>query len=109
MSATVILATAPSVEPMTAGLPGLAPDGTLTVLGAAPGEIPVSPMDLIGARRRLMGSPSGSRKDVRDALEFAANNGVRPLITTRPLEAAGDILTEMHEGRLRNRVVLAME
>ncbi|MDP9425354.1 MAG: zinc-binding dehydrogenase [Actinomycetota bacterium] len=107
--ANIILATAPSVEPMTAALPGLAPDGTLTVLGAAPGEITVSPMDLIGARRHLMGSPSGSRKDVRDALRFAAETGVRPLITTRPLEAAGDILDEMHEGRLRNRVVLTME
>lgn len=107
--ANVILATAPSVEPMTAALPGLAPDGTLTVLGAAAGEITVSPMDLIGARRHLMGSPSGSRKDVRDALEFAANNDVRPLITTRPLDEAGDILNEMHEGRLRNRVVLTME
>lgn len=106
--ANVILATASSVEPMTAALPGLAPDGTLAVLGAAAGEITVSPMDLIGARR-LMGSPSGSRKDVRDALEFAAKAGVRPLITTRPLEAASDTLNEMHEGRLRNRVVLTME
>ena len=107
--ANVILATAPSVEPMTAALPGLAPDGTLAVLGAAPGEISVTPMDLIGARRRVMGSPSGSRKDVRDALAFAAEAGVRPLVTTRPLEAAGDTLNDMHEGRLRNRVVLTME
>lgn len=107
--ANIILATAPSVEPMTAAIPGLAPDGTLAVLGAAAGEISVTPMDLIGARRRVMGSPSGSRKDVRDALKFAAEAGVRPIVTTRPLEAAGDTLNEMHEGRLRNRVVLTME
>lgn len=66
-------------------------------------------MDLIGARRHLMTSPLVSRKDVRGALEFAANNGVRPLIAPRPLEEAGDVLDEMHEGCLRNRVVLTME
>ena len=107
--ANIILATAPSTEPMTEALPGLAPDGTLAVLGAAPGEITVSPMDLISARRHLMGSPSGSRKDIRDALELAVAHGVRPSITHRPLEDASDVQNEMHEGRLRGRVVLTME
>lgn len=106
--ANIILATAPSVESMTEALPGLAPGGTLAVIGAADGEISVSPMDLIGARRHLMGSPSGSRKDVRYALEFAATHGVRPRITQRPLEDAGDVLNEMHERRLRGRVVLTV-
>jgi propanol-preferring alcohol dehydrogenase len=107
--ADIILATAPSTQAMTDALPGLAPDGTLAVLGAAAGEISVNPMDLIGARRHLMGSPSGSRKDVRDALEFAATHGVKPRITQRPLEEAGDVLNEMHERRLRGRVVLTTE
>ncbi|MDP8950862.1 MAG: zinc-binding dehydrogenase [Actinomycetota bacterium] len=70
--ANIILATAPATGPMTDSLPGLAPGGTLAVLGVADGEISASPMDLVSSRRRLMGSPSGSRKDIRDALEFAA-------------------------------------
>ncbi len=107
--ANIILATAPNTEPMTEALPGLAPDGTLVVLGAAPGEIVASPTDLIMGRRHLMGSPSGSRKDIRDALEFAVNHGIKPRITRRPLEEASDVLNEMHENRLRGRVVLTME
>jgi propanol-preferring alcohol dehydrogenase len=106
--ANVILGTAPSAESMSDALPGLAPGGTLVVLGVAPGEISASPMDLVPGRRRLMGSPSGSRKDVRDALEFAATHDVRPRIAERPLEDAGDVLNEMHERRLRDRVVLIM-
>jgi D-arabinose 1-dehydrogenase-like Zn-dependent alcohol dehydrogenase len=107
--ANVILATAPSTRPMTDALPGLAPDGTLVVLGAAAGEISVAPMDLIGARRHLIGSPSGSRKDIRDALQFAATHDVRPLVTRRPLEDAADVLNEMQHGRrLRGRVVLTV-
>src|ERR671921_460834 len=87
-------------------LPGLAPDGTLAVLGAAAGEISVGPMDLIGSRRHLIGSPSGSRKDIRDALQFAVNHDVRPHISSRPLEDAADALNEMHGGGLRGRIVL---
>jgi alcohol dehydrogenase len=93
---------------MTDALPGLAPDGTLAVLGAAAGEISVAPMDLIGARRHLIGSPSGSRKDIRDALQFAATHDVRPRINKRPLEEAADVLNEMHERRLHGRVVLTV-
>ena len=106
--ANIILATAPSTTPMTDALPGLAPDGTLAVLGATAGEISVTPMDLIGTRRHLVGSPSGSRKDIRDALQFAAAHDVRPQITKRPLEDAADVLNEMHERRLRGRVVLTV-
>jgi propanol-preferring alcohol dehydrogenase len=107
--ANVILATAPSTKPMTDAYPGLAPDVTLAVLGAAAGEISVAPMDLIGARRHLVGSPSCSRKDIRDTLQFAATHDVRPQITKRPLEDAADVLDELQERRLRGRVVLTIE
>ena len=40
--ANIILATAPSTTPMTDALPGLAPDGTLAVLGATAVEISVT-------------------------------------------------------------------
>ena len=93
---------------MTDALPGLAPDGTLAVLGAAAGEISVRPLDLIVARRHLIGSPSGSRKDIRDTLQFAATHDVRPHITRRPLEDAADVLNEMYGRRLRGRVVLTV-
>jgi propanol-preferring alcohol dehydrogenase len=107
--ADIILATAPAIALMTNSFPGLAPDGTLVVLGAAPGEISINPMDLISGRRHLMGSPSGSRKDIRAALEFAAANGVKPQLTPYKLEDAGKALDDMHEGRLHGRAVLLMD
>jgi propanol-preferring alcohol dehydrogenase len=57
--ADIILATAPSSEAATDAIPGLAPDGTLVLLGVGPGNISVAPFDMIGGRRRVMGSPSG--------------------------------------------------
>jgi alcohol dehydrogenase len=106
--ADIILATAPSSEAATDAFPGLAPDGTLVVLGVGPGNIQVSPMDLVGGRRHVMGSPSGGRKDIRATLDFSAHNHVLPRITEFPLEDAGKALDLMHTGKLRNRGVLIL-
>jgi alcohol dehydrogenase len=106
--ADIILATAPSSEAATDAAPGLAPDGTLVVLGVGPGNIQVSPMDLVGGRRHVMGSPSGGRKDIRATLNFSAHNHVLPRITEFSLEDAGKVLDLMHTGKLRNRGVLVL-
>ena len=107
--ADIILATAPSTEAATEAVPGLAPDGTLVVLGVGPGNMSVAPFDLIGQRRRVMGSPSGGRADVRATLNFSAHNKVVPRITKYPLQDAGKALDLMHTGKLRGRAVLVME
>ena len=76
---------------------------------APPDNIAVNPMELIMGRRRLMGSPAGSRKDLRDILEFAATHGVRPKVTRMPVEDAGKALKQMHEGSVHGRTVLVMD
>jgi alcohol dehydrogenase, propanol-preferring len=104
--ADIIVATSPAADSMVAAFPGLAQNGTMVVLGAPLENIAVSPFDLIMGRRRLMGSPAGSRKDLRDVLDFAAAHNIRPTVTRMPLEDAGKALKEMHEGRIRGRAVL---
>ena len=106
--ADIILATPPAAEPMIAAFPGLALNGTMVVLGAPPNDIAVNPMELIMGRRRLMGSPAGSRKALQDTLEFAATHDVRPKVTCVPLEDADKALKEMHLGRMHGRTVLVM-
>lgn len=107
--ADIIVATAPNPEPMTAAFPGLAADGTLVVLGVGPGMITASPMDLVGQRRKLMGSPSGSRHDLRDTLKFSLHNNVKPQIVKMPLEDAAKAHQMLHEGKIVGRAVLVME
>jgi propanol-preferring alcohol dehydrogenase len=104
--ADIILATAPSSEAATDAFPGLAPDGTLVLLGIGAGNVSASPSDLVGGRRHLMGSPSGSRKDIRATLDFSAHNHVVPRITKIPLEDAGKALDMMNKGTLRGRAVI---
>ena len=107
--ANIILSTASSVECANAVFPGLARNGTLVLLGAGPGDLSVNPMVLVMGRRRVMGSPAGSRKDLRDTLEFAAEHGVRPRVTSYPLERATEALRAMHKRALRGRAVLVVE
>lgn len=107
--ADIILATAPTVESMMAAFPGLALNGTMMVLGAPSNDIAVGPMDLIMGRRRLMGSPAGSRKDLHDILHFAANHGIRPRVNPIPLDEAEKALEQMEKGSVHHgRVVLMM-
>ena len=88
---------------------GLMVDGTLVVVGLAAGTISVRPGDLITGRRRLMGSPTGSRKDLRDALRFAAEHGVRVRTSPHSLEDAPRLWDELHAGTVRGPAVLAMD
>ena len=104
--ADIILATAPSSEAANAAIPGLAPDGTLVILGVGAGNISMSPGDMIFPRRRVMGSPSGGRSDTRVTLNFSLHNKVLPRITKYPLEEAGKVLDLMSAGKIRDRAVL---
>jgi propanol-preferring alcohol dehydrogenase len=98
----------PAPRPATDAFPGLAPDGTLVLLGVGAGEVKASPMDLVGGRRHLMGSPSGSRKDIRATLDFSLHHHVVRHITKFPLEDAGKALDLMHAGKIRGRAVLVL-
>ncbi len=104
--ADIILSTASSVASANTAFAGLARNGTLMLLGAGPGDVTVNPMALVMGRRRIMGSPAGSRMDLRDALAFAAKYAVRPRVTRFALEQAGEALSAMHNRTLRGRAVL---
>jgi len=81
----------------------------MVVLGVGPGAITTSPMDLIGGRRRLLGSPSGSRHDLRAALNFSAHHHVVPRLTKITLEEAPKALESMRKGTLRGRAVIVFD
>ena len=106
--AAVILATAPSGKAMSDMVEGLGVGGKLIVLGAGTDPITVTPIQLIGARRTILGWPSGTARDSEDALNFCALTGIRPLVETFPLEQAAAAYDRMLSGKARCRVVLTM-
>jgi D-arabinose 1-dehydrogenase-like Zn-dependent alcohol dehydrogenase len=106
--ARVILATAPSSKAMSQLVDGLAPNGTLMVIGAAPDPIEVTPVQLIFGTRNIQGWAAGTPADSEDTLQFAELSGVRAMIETYPLEKAAEGYARMISGKAEFRVVLTM-
>ncbi len=106
--ANVILATAPDSKSISALVDGLAPNGTLLVVGAGFESLTVTPLQLIGGSKGIKGWASGTAKDSEDALHFSSLSGVRPMIERYPLEKAADAYQQMISGKARFRVVLTM-
>ena len=105
--ARVILATATSGEAMSAVQGGLAVNGTLMTLGAAP-SMQISPVWLLQGSRSIKGWYSGTSIDSQDTLAFSARSGVRSMNETFPLERASEGYDRMMSGKARFRVVLTI-
>ena len=104
--AKIILATVTSGKAMSAAIPGLAVRGKLIVLGVGMDPIEVSPLDLIGGSRSIVGHASGASIDSQDTLAFSALTGVRAEIETMPLERAAEAYAKMMRNEARFRMVL---
>ena len=105
--AAAILATATSGEAMSAVQGGLAVNGALLVVGAAP-SMQVSPVFLLLGCRSVKGWYSGTSIDSQDALAFSARTGVRSMNETFPLERVAEAYDRMMSGKARFRVVLTI-
>src|SRR5213594_3890622 len=105
--AAVILATATSGEAIGAVQGGLAINGTLLIVGAAP-SLQVSPVLLLSGRRSVKGWYSGTSIDTQETLAFSARAGVRSMNETFPLERASEAYERMMSGKARFRVVLTV-
>jgi D-arabinose 1-dehydrogenase-like Zn-dependent alcohol dehydrogenase len=105
--AKVILATATSGEAMSAVQGGLAPNGTLLIVGAAE-SMTVSPIALLSGNRSVKGWYSGTSIDSQDTLAFSQRAGVRSMNETYPFEKVSEAYDRMMSGKARFRVVLTI-
>ncbi len=103
--AKVILATATSGDAMSAVQGGLANNGTLMIVGAAP-TMQISPVFLLSGCRSVKGWYSGTSIDSQDTLAFSARTGVKSMNEVYPLERAAEAYDRMMSGNARFRVVL---
>src|SRR5437763_9408608 len=106
--AKVILATATSGEAMSAVEGGLAVNGTLLIVGAAP-SMQIAPLSLLRGRRSIKGWYSGTSIDSQDTLAFSVRSGVRSMNETYPLERVAEAYDRMMSGQARFRGVLPIE
>jgi propanol-preferring alcohol dehydrogenase len=104
--ATVVLATAPSSSLISPLVQGLAPNGRLLVVAAAPEPLSLSPLHLIAGRKSVAGWASGTAKDSEDTMRFSVLRAVRASIETFPLAKAAEAYERMITNKARFRIVL---
>jgi propanol-preferring alcohol dehydrogenase len=80
--------------------------GTCVLIGLPPGEFPVSIFDVVLSRYTLRGSIVGTRKDLEEALAFAAEGKVKATIEQLPLDSINEVFSRLREGKVNGRVVL---
>jgi len=80
--------------------------GTCVLVGLPPGEFPVSIFDVVLNRYTIRGSIVGTRKDLEEALAFAAQGKVKATIEQLPLESINDVFARLRQGKVNGRVVL---
>ncbi|NUM54273.1 MAG: alcohol dehydrogenase catalytic domain-containing protein [Candidatus Hydrogenedentes bacterium] len=106
--ARIVLATVTNADAMSAMIGGLAPHGSMMVVGAPPEPLPVSALALIMGKRSVQGWYSGTSIDAQDTLEFSALTGVHSMNETYPLEKVNEAYERMMSGKARFRVVLTI-
>ncbi|WP_040037693.1 alcohol dehydrogenase AdhP [Bacillus thermotolerans] len=83
--------------------------GTLVVVGLPNDELPIPIFDTVLNGVTVKGSIVGTRMDMREALEFAAQGKVKAQIETAPLSEINSIFDKMEQGKINGRIVLTMQ
>jgi len=101
-----VLVTAVSVPAFAQALRMVRRKGTVSLVGLPPGEFPAPIFDVVLKRITIRGSIVGTRKDLAEALEFAAEGKVRAHIHTKALEDINDVFAALKQGAVDGRIVL---
>ncbi len=104
--AHAVLITAVSVKAFQQAVGMLRRGGTCVLNGLPPGEFPTPIFDVVLKRLTIRGSIVGTRKDLQEALQFAAEGKVKATTETQPLEAINDVFARLRKGAVQGRVVL---
>src|SRR5581483_2336673 len=80
--------------------------GTVTLVGPPPGDFQTPIFDVVLKRITIRGSIVGTRKDLAEALAFAAEGKVRAHIHRTTLEGINHVFADLKSGKVDGRIVL---
>jgi propanol-preferring alcohol dehydrogenase len=103
-----VLVTAVSTAAFAQALKMVRRKGTVSLVGLPPGEFPTPIFDVVLKRITVRGSIVGTRRDLDEAIAFAAEGKVRSEITKAPLADINAIFDRMKSGKIDGRMVLEM-
>lgn len=103
-----VLVTAVSREAFRQGVGMLGRHGTMSLVGLPPGTFELDIFDVVLSRKTIRGSIVGTRLDLDEALDFAADGAVTSNVASVPLEAINDVFDKMKAGAIEGRLALTM-
>ncbi|MUV14538.1 alcohol dehydrogenase AdhP [Noviluteimonas gilva] len=82
--------------------------GTVSLVGLPPGSFPLDIFGMVLNGITVRGSIVGTRLDLQESLEFAAQGKVAATVAAEKLENINDVFARMHKGEIEGRIVLDM-
>jgi propanol-preferring alcohol dehydrogenase len=101
-----VLVTAVSPPAFSQALQLVRRKGTVSLVGLPPGDFATPIFDVVLKRITVRGSIVGTRKDLAEAIAFAADGKVKAHIHQRPLEEINQVFAELKAGTVDGRIVI---
>jgi len=101
-----VLVTAVSRSAFAQGVGMLHKRGTMSLVGLPPGGFELPIFDVVLNAKTVRGSIVGTRKDLEESLQFAAEGKVRAHYSTATLDGINGIFDRMKGGHIDGRVVM---
>ncbi|MDA9403426.1 alcohol dehydrogenase AdhP [Bradyrhizobium sp. CCBAU 45389] len=101
-----VLVTAVSTAAFAQALKMVRRKGTVSLVGLPPGEFPTPIFDVVLKRITVRGSIVGTRRDLDEAIGFAADGKVKAEVTKVPLTEINNVFERMKAGKIDGRMVL---
>lgn len=103
-----VLVTAVSESAFSTGLGMLHKRGTMSLVGLPPGDFAMPIFDVVLNAKTVRGSIVGTRKDLEESLQFAAEGKVSAHYSTDKLDNINKVFDRMKTGQIDGRVVMTL-
>lgn len=103
-----VLVTAVSVPAFAQALQIVRRKGTVSLNALPPGEFPTPIFDVVLKRITIRGSIVGTRKDLAEAIAFAAEGKVRAHIHKTKLDDVNQVFSDLKAGKVDGRIVMTL-
>jgi propanol-preferring alcohol dehydrogenase len=104
--AHAVVVTAVAKAAFNSAVDALRAGGRLVAVGLPPEAMSLDIPRLVLDGIEVVGSLVGTRQDLVEAFEFAAQGKVVPKVTMRPIEDINEIFDEMQQGKIKGRMVI---
>lgn len=103
-----VLVTAVSPPAFAQALQLVRRKGTISLVGLPPGTFATPIFDVVLKRITLRGSIVGTRQDLAEAIQFAAEGKVKAHIHEAPLDNINQIFADLKQGKVDGRMVIRL-